>query len=1443
LPSSTTGCLPPCTMAGPAMAVPPLSSPGARDDAARCSIGSEPRAHELGFGEGDCVWTPCKRNGFRPSTIVHVNADDSLLVECVGEGAASQVRRSTVTRSEVRPYYDYGPTRTWADNTEMVHLDDANILENIRRRYLQDEPYTYTANVLLAVNPYKKIPGLYGMEKIHAYGGKGLGALPPHPYAIADRAYRRMLREERNQALVISGESGAGKTETAKVTMHYLTQISRTDHEHGGKIQDKIISSSPILESFGNASTVRNMNSSRFGKYNTMNFNRVGQLKFAGIQTYLLEASRVVRQQPQERNFHVFYEMLAGLDEGLKLELLLDSAERYHLLYAEGADPHTEGSPEQRREQVKFNELRAALSVFVSEDMQKTFWEILAALIHLGEAKFVDLCDASASTVHRRDSQGTDLGASCDAVHCDPASDEAQVKLSVESQDDVAHAAFLLGVRQDQLENALMWKERKVEGKPSLFSPRTRTQAEQTLQSIIKILYKRLFDHIVTQINESSRSGYAETEHEACRINSIGTLDIYGFERLQTNSFEQLCINLANERLQHFFIEEVLTAEQNTYSSEGLNVCSFELPDNTTVVNGISNVITTLNQYSLRFIKNLIPAKDDKDAKFCEAVHQEHCGNGRGSGPIMALRLDGAAARAGTAARRFDGFQIRHYAGDVSYSTSGWIDKNSDSLVPEIEALLTDAEKPLTQALGDRAGIDAKKTVNSVSTRYLNNLNALLTTLKACTVHYIRCFNPNDQRQPGLFQNKYVLDQVIQCGTVELVKIMHDGFPNRCNLKDLRERFESMLPADFQRYNNSQFITGIMMAFRIPKRDWAVGVTQLFMKAGQLRILEGLRDSGSSAGSDVVRRIRLFLARTRLRGVLHVVHLCVWSRRRRVLGLCHALQKASRTYVRLGRWLAKTRSRIYGPAKVEVEEPAPEEVLAPERPMPEWTTPPPLKSATACMQEAAVRCRADRRSPPIPKNAYGPQLFMALNSDAEGQYAAFLQSDINMANPIADDILKLWQRNTTESVLFHDGKEVICARLSSRPFLSGIGGPRSSNGPGDGRSLDDVRRVDCHETGRAFPAHSPQARSGAIPAVVCMCQHKVDRQIFATCDDQNRISMWWWSGTDSSDLERPALRIMGGLCPRLEPDTEVYQMCFLSAESLPRRIVEKDGRVLVLLTHKRGSKWMFLEVMAVYAARFHLECIQQVQIDSSGSERRDAEVSFLSASYSDRILLLGGRGLLQFWQILETPNGHIELQLIDCVASKFRDIKNAVMVSVLSTPPPLLLHGMQDWVMVGASDGVLYGWKFDKRQDNVIHLDEEVSGRFRGNCHTPKVPIRSLIGTFGGAPDAHHRQLRTQGLSYSLFLNRVPMDERGFYSLGDDGKLLAWSLMERQGWTMTLEINIFERSPLDGPRIACHSSRLVPHIMVIADASRRLLRCYNRLSPEEPPEDAAVYVC
>lgn len=325
-----------------------------------------PRA-SMGFDVGDYVWSPCTRTGFRRSTIVSVDAvSDSFFVESRDDNDPTTGGQFHIRRSDVRPFFDSGPDRTFEDNTSMVHLDDANILDNLRRRFLKDQVYTYTANVLLAVNPYKRLPLMYTPEKMAEYRSKNIGSMPPHPYAIADTSYRQVLREKRNQALVISGESGAGKTETAKLTMHYLTHVSRTDAAHGGRIQEKIINANPILESFGNASTVRNMNSSRFGKYNEMCFNPVGSLIGARVKTYLLESSRVVSQQEGERNYHVFYEMLAGLDTDTLDRLLLDPHAQYNLLYTVGATPCLEDSLEWQQRAQQFADLRKALATFVT---------------------------------------------------------------------------------------------------------------------------------------------------------------------------------------------------------------------------------------------------------------------------------------------------------------------------------------------------------------------------------------------------------------------------------------------------------------------------------------------------------------------------------------------------------------------------------------------------------------------------------------------------------------------------------------------------------------------------------------------------------------------------------------------------------------------------------------------------------------------------------------------------------------------------------------------------------------------------------------------------------------------------------------------------------------------------------------------------------------------
>lgn len=419
------------------------------------------------------------------------------------------------------------------------------------------------------------------------YWGKNPGTLPPHPYAISDVAYRQMQRDKRNQALVISGESGAGKTETAKFTMKYLTTKSRTDVAQGSRIQEKIVMANPILESFGNATTVMNLNSSRFGKYNEMMFNPVGSLVGAGIKTFLLESSRVVGQQKGEKNYHVFYELLSGMDEDALSELCLERDRSYKLIHSNGPQP-AEESADARRLAKQFQELKEALSLFLDEEPQNNIWQVLGALIHLGEVDFVELeaeeeKDAFLQPPEPSPSHCASPSASSAAAsdltsisRSLPTTQSAHVEIHPDTEDSLEMACGLLGLGAKAVRKILKFKEMRVnrQGRISeIRCPRTLAQARQTLHCIIKILYKRLFDKIVASINHVSNAG---AKYQENNYHNIGTLDIYGFERLESNSFEQLCINLANERLQQFFVEEVLEAEQRMYAEAGAGLCSPE---------------------------------------------------------------------------------------------------------------------------------------------------------------------------------------------------------------------------------------------------------------------------------------------------------------------------------------------------------------------------------------------------------------------------------------------------------------------------------------------------------------------------------------------------------------------------------------------------------------------------------------------------------------------------------------------------------------------------------------------------------------------------------------------------------------------------------------------------------------------------------------------------
>lgn len=827
---------------------------------------------------GDLVYIPAPKVAFVPARVVSADrfgSDVEVEIE-------NSLERHWVSRAILRPRFMREDGATSPDNTSLVYLNDASVLENLRARHAKGLLYTYTASVLLAVNPYKNVDGLYGEKQCARYRGKHIGALEPHPYAIADSAYRALVREQKNQGLLISGESGAGKTETAKIVMQFLAFASGAASNHSENIQSRVLHAQPILESFGNAVTMRNSNSSRFGKYNRVFFDQEGALVDAGITTYLLESSRVVTHSTSERTYHCFYEMLRGLDENKLSEFGLDRNHNYRLLTSGLAD-QLPGFEE--RDAGNFARLCDSLNSMGFDEVSiENMLKVLAGLIHLGNFE----------------------KSIADAVEDD---DVVEV-----DQEAAKNAARLLGMDPDELVSRLTRKKIAVPGRCSFHEvPRPRSQFRHAFQSFIKVIYKRLFDRTVQRINDSFRDLRPASAIGCEGWHHIGILDIYGFEDIQTNSFEQLCINLANEKLQQYFVENVLRAEQDLYKREGLPWVGLPLPDAQPVCITISQVFKTLDEYSQNLTKGVGNATDKA---FCMKVVDEACKDPIRKDVLRQLKMSGGSRKSIASGLSVnDGFSIKHYAGQVQYNTEGWLDKNNDRLLVECEALLCDSTDSLVQSLGEEDNKDSKGLLfRSISKKYQKDLENLLDTLKTCNLNYIRCFKPNGTQSPDLFMGQMVLDQVIQCGTVELVKIMHDGYPNRCPFEEITNRFRDLLPERFQRYGMRTFIEALMLAYDVPRKEWALGMSRLFLKAGQLRALENMRSEGAAPPADRLSEIVRGIIKNRWVRAGHAVSLCNYLPK--YLAQAHlrrceeALVAPSVLSIRLGECLLSARTRV-----------------------------------------------------------------------------------------------------------------------------------------------------------------------------------------------------------------------------------------------------------------------------------------------------------------------------------------------------------------------------------------------------------------------------------------------------------------------------------------------------------------------------------------------------
>ena len=659
----------------------------------------------------------------------------------------------------------------------LPYLHEPAILHCLQNRYVQGDIYTYTGPILIALNPFKSLPlytpqileSYYNFGLLTAQGIDGGRPLPPHVYAVADAAYRDMMKvisnssnskttTAVNQTILISGESGAGKTESTKIVLRYLTTVGNSSGNAmpvTGSVMDKVLQSNPILESFGNAKTLRNDNSSRFGKFIELHFSKRGHLIGASIRTYLLEKVRLAAQQLGERNFHIMYQLIVGCTAEEKQKWQLGSARDYWC--CNQGDVYTLKSVDDAKE---FSDLRVALNTlnFAPEDQQSLFGSI-AGLLHLSEVAF---------TAHKTVEEG------------------CAVTKSAKVDMHFAAVAQLCGFSPDQLERVLTVRL-VTANKESYDIKLTAAQAVEARDALSKALYSRLFEWIVLSINESIRVD------DATKIRAeIGVLDIFGFESFKTNSFEQLCINYTNETLQQQFNQFVFKLEQSEYQREEISWSFIEFPDNQDCLDLIEHKQNGI----LSVLDDVCKLGQATDEKFANRLYK--------------LLESNPRFTASKSQRIHLVFCVTHYAGPVEYLTTSFVDKNKNELPKEAATLFRNSSLSLLStifaenwspiAAGDRhapsasAGGTASSStaggkVSSVSTQFKQQLAELMAKVSSTMPHYIRCLKPNDENVPDKFHRRRTTEQLRYGGVLEAVRVARSGFPVRLSHSDFFSRY------------------------------------------------------------------------------------------------------------------------------------------------------------------------------------------------------------------------------------------------------------------------------------------------------------------------------------------------------------------------------------------------------------------------------------------------------------------------------------------------------------------------------------------------------------------------------------------------------------------------------------------------------------------------------
>nr|XP_014267570.2 myosin-10 isoform X7 [Maylandia zebra] len=756
------------------------------------------------------VWVPSEKQGFESASIREERGDE------VEVELTDSQRRVTLSREEVQRM---NPPRfsKVEDMADLTCLNEASVLHNLRERYYSGLIYTYSGLFCVVVNPYKNLP-IYTESIVEMYRGKKRHEMPPHIYAISEAAYRSMLQDREDQSILCTGESGAGKTENTKKVIQYLAHVA-SSHKGGtlgrkkeavqGELERQLLQANPILEAFGNAKTVKNDNSSRFGKFIRINFDVAGYIVGANIETYLLEKSRATRQAKDERTFHIFYQLLCGASEETRADLLLGTADQYRFL--SGGSIPVPGQSDSEN----FTQTMDSMAIMgFNPEESMSMLKVISAVLQFGNISFMK-----------------------EKNH-----DQASMPDNTAAQ----KLCHLLGINVLEFTRAILTPRIKV-GREYVQKAQTKEQADFAVEALAKATYERLFRWLVHRINR------ALDRRQRQGASFIGILDIAGFEIFQLNSFEQLCINYTNEKLQQLFNHTMFILEQEEYQREGIewNFIDFGL-DLQPCIDLIERPANAPGVLALLDEECWFPRATDRS--FVEKLSAE-----QGSHPkfFKSKQPRGEAD-----------FSIIHYAGKVDYKANDWLVKNMDPLNDNVASLLHQSSDHFVSELWkevDRivgldqvssgessapvtfgaAGLKTKKGMfRTVGQLYKESLTKLMATLRNTNPNFLRCIIPNHEKRAGKLSPHLVLDQLRCNGVLEGIRICRQGFPNRIPFQEFRQRYEILTPNAIPRtfMDGKQASELMISALELDKNLFRVGQSKVFFRAGVLAHLEEERD-------------------------------------------------------------------------------------------------------------------------------------------------------------------------------------------------------------------------------------------------------------------------------------------------------------------------------------------------------------------------------------------------------------------------------------------------------------------------------------------------------------------------------------------------------------------------------------------------------------------------